>query len=81
MSKMSSSVRKKARKEVENNLIQLESLKQLLGKKKFEKRIKKAARLLTNDLPKTIKIKGSDNSETEESVSESSVNTENQTIN
>jgi len=80
MSKISSPVRKKARKEVENNLVQLETLKQLLGKKKFEKRIKKAAKLLTYDLPKTVKIKEVGKEDTDVSLTESAVTNDGQSI-
>lgn len=57
MPRLPMSNRKQVKKEVESNLIQLEFLRTLLGEKKFEKRIKKASRLLTDNLPKSAKAK------------------------
>ena len=47
--------KKEACKAIENSLASLELLKAFLGKKKCNKRIKKAARLLTSGLPKNNK--------------------------
>lgn len=49
--------KKAIQKEVANSLAQLELLKAVLGKKKFEKRIQKATKLLTARLPKKKKDK------------------------
>ena len=57
MSNLSSLNKKSTRKEVEKSLVRLEFLKAWLGEKKFEKRIKKAARMLTTNLPKSPKNK------------------------
>ena len=51
------SSKKAIQKEVADSLAQLESLKSLLGKKKFKKRIQKATKLLTARLPKKKKEK------------------------
>jgi hypothetical protein len=67
MPRLPMSSKKQAKKEVESNLIQLEFLRTLLGEKKFEKRIKKASRLLTGNLPKSAKQK-----KNKETVSEDS---------
>ena len=49
--------RKAARQLIENTLQSLSDLKSMLGDKKFERRVKKAGRLLTDGLPKTMSKK------------------------
>ena len=55
MQNLASISKKQACKEIEQSLAGLQILKALLGEKKFNKRIKKAAALLSRELPKNKK--------------------------
>jgi hypothetical protein len=82
MAKIKSPVKTLVKKEVAGTLAQLESLKILLGQKKFQKRVEKATKLLTANLPKVKKSKKTEqNSNTIESHLEHQADKQTQSVN